>query len=192
MGSAATEAVIVPTHTFVSEAGSATSAPSVNRPQAEGSPHELVAPIEKDDAIPVAGVNELYASVPESCAVLHSDSRHIRNTSICDELSRAAVTIGYGGEPAPGSSDAFSKQSSIVTVSPSWMALGSHGVKPGQMLGRKDADALHTDMPVRNFRSKERGSIKQGSSKSSTRVHSTLLNRSSIEIRRGARYVLLL
>lgn len=134
---------MVPRHTGAVLAGSGTSALRVSRPHALDSWQLAVAPSANDDSTPVCGTKDWYAR-PESAEVEHSDSRHIRKTSIFDDASRAAATSGYGGSPASGISEAFSMHKSIVTESPRPMLFGLHGVKPRQIVGTNDPEAEHT------------------------------------------------
>ena len=63
---------------------------------------------------------------PVSRSEVHCDSLHMKKTSICESLLRAAVPFGYGSV-AVGSSEAFSMHNSIDTASPIRIEFGSHG-----------------------------------------------------------------
>ena len=70
----------------------------------------------------------------------------MRKTSICELASRMALTFGYGGDPAFGSSEEFSMHRSIVTVSPTLIAFGLHETYPRQTVGENEAAAVQTLM----------------------------------------------
>ena len=145
-GSAVAVAMMVPRHTVLALAGSGTSAPSVSSPHAPASAQLGVTPKANEELTPAAGTNVEYVRLPESGDELHCDSRHMRKTSICAVASSEASTSGYGGSPGPGSTQAFLMHKSMVTVSPTMMLFGSHGVYPGHTVGRNDADAEQTLM----------------------------------------------
>ena len=117
-GKAETTALIVPRHTSSEVAGSGTSAARVSSPHVDASRQLDVTPKVNEEAMPGLG-EKLWYVRPASDEEEHSDSRHMRNTSICVEAFKAAAARGYGGMPAVGRSAAFCMQRSMVTESPS-------------------------------------------------------------------------